>query len=124
MLKRIITGIFAVAVLIPILVFSETVVFPIAIAVVCSICLYEMFKCVGAARKISLTVPAYIFGTVFPFLLRYFEKPVSVAIIGAIVSLFYLIYVFAHIIWSHGKLSFEEGLTVYTLTLYIVFAFS
>ena len=81
-----------------------------------------MFKCIGALGKISLTAPAYLFAVAFPFLLRYMNSAVSVAIIGAISALLYLIYVFAHIIWSHGKLSFGNGLSAYTLSLYIIFA--
>ena len=124
MLKRIITGLLAAAVLIPILIFSNTVVFPVAIAVVGVICLYEIFKCIGAEKRISLTVPAYIAALVFPFLVRYMRNNVSVAIIAAIAALLYLIYLFIHIIWSHGKFTFSEALTEYALTLYILIAMS
>ena len=124
MLKRIITGVLAAAVLIPILIFSHTIVFPIAIAVVGVICLYEIFKCIGAEKRISLTVPAYLAALVFPFLMRYMQSAVSVAIIAAISALLYLIYVFIHIIWSHGNLAFSEALTQYTLTMYILVAMS
>ena len=122
MLKRIITGIVAILILLPVLIFSETIVFPFAISFASIICLCEIFKCVGSLRRISLTAPAYLFAVAFPFLLRYMSNTVSVAIIGAICALLYLIYVFAHIIWSHSKLSFSDGLNTYTLSLYIIFA--
>ena len=122
MLKRIITGLVAMAVLIPALVFSGTIVFPIAIAVVGVISLYEIFKCIGIIKKTLFIIPAYIAALIFPFLLRYMNSSTDVAIIAAICALMYLVYTFAHIIWSHGKFAFNDGLTAYMLVLYILFA--
>ena len=122
MLKRTITGLVAIAVLIPALIFSGTIVFPVAIAVVGIISIYEIFKCLGISKKTLFVVPAYIAAFVFPFLLRYMQSSTQVAIIAAICALMYLVYTFAHIIWSHGKFAFNNGLTAYVLVIYILFA--
>ena len=68
MLKRIITALVAVVVLVPILWFSNTVIFPVALAVVTLICLFEMFKCMGLNKNVALTFPVYLAAIVFPFL--------------------------------------------------------
>ena len=121
MLKRIITGIIAVAILVPVLIFSDTVVFPIALALVGLIYMFEIFKCLGLEKKISVILPAYCASLVFTFLVRYTNIAASIATICA---LLYLIYIFAHIIWSHGKFAFNDALTAYTLVIYILLSLS
>ena len=121
MLKRIITSIVAVAVLLPVLFFSNTVVFPIAIAIVLSICLYEIFKCTGTQKNFAVILPLYGFGAAAPFLLRYLET-VQFALIAFIVAALYTVYLFALIVWSHGKKPFGETVAVYILALYIITA--
>ena len=66
MIKRIITSIVAIGVLLPALIFSGTIVFPIAIAIVGIISLYEIFKCIGVNKMALFTIPAYISAIVFP----------------------------------------------------------
>ena len=66
MLTRIITSIVAVCVLIPALLLSNTVVFPVAIAVVAVISLYEMFKCFGYEKKWAMTIPLYLIAAAAP----------------------------------------------------------
>lgn len=124
MLKRIITSIVALAVLIPVLFFSDTVVFPIAIAAVSLIALYEIFKCIGMRKRIALILPIYLFTAISPFLLRYLESRVQYALIAFIVAALYAIYLFGHIIWSHGKLPFSDGAAMFALSLYILAAMS
>ena len=74
MLKRIITGIFLIAVSLPILIFSDTWVFPCAIAFVSVVCVFEMIRCMGMHKRIAMTAPLYAFSLIFPFLLRGFKN--------------------------------------------------
>ena len=74
MLKRIITAVFALCILVPILVFSDTVVFPCAVALVTVIALFEAYRCIDKAKKLVLCVPAYLFALVSPFIVRYVEN--------------------------------------------------
>jgi len=122
MLKRILTGAVAVCVLLPVLFFSHTIVFPIAIAVISIVALWELFKCIGISQKILTTFPSYCAAIIFPFLLRYVQNTMKVAMIAAIFALLYLIYIFALIVWSHWKFAFNEALTAYAMTLYMLLA--
>ena len=122
MLKRILTSIWALAILFFVLLFSETVVFPIAVAVVTLFCLFEMFRCMQLEKKLALGVPAYLIAIAAPFLLR---SPLPLAkstVILTVCAVLYLIYTFALIIWSHGSLPFEKVAATYMINLYIVFA--
>lgn len=124
MLKRIITAVVAMAVLIPVLIFSGTVVFPIAIALVSFLCLYEIFKCMGAQKKLSIVLPIYLFAVVSPFLLRMLDTYVQYALIAFIVSALYIIYLFARVVWSHGKFQISDAASIFIMSAYIIASLS
>ena len=124
MLKRVITGLIAICVLVPVLILSKTVALPISIAIVSVISLYEIFKCMGLEKKLYLSVPIYLFGAASPFLLRYnpFENTMAYPLLAFVFSAFYLIYIFTIIVWSHGKLKFSDLITVFAMSAYIIAA--
>lgn len=123
MLTRILTSVVALAVLFPALYFSDTAVFPALLAIVGIICLYEMLKCIGFHKRIGVIVPLYGFAAVSPFLLRCMQGGNFARIVFLFASL-YLLYLFVWIIWSHGQISFSEGMVVYLLSLYIIASLS
>ncbi len=120
MLKRIITSLVAVCVLVPVLIFSGTPALPIGIAVVSVIAIYEMLKCMGLYKKYQLSIPLYIAAMALPFMLRYFESRVHVAMICFISAVFYLAVVFISVIWSHGHLTFADALSMFAIGIYII----
>ena len=122
MLKRIITSIVAVCVLVPVLIFSGTWVLPAALAIVTAIALYEMLKCMGIHKKYIVTAPLYIAAIAVPFMLRGFDDKVAVAKIVFIGAALYLIAVFAAVVWSHGKFHFADGMAMFTISAYIIAA--
>ena len=124
MLKRILTSIVALAVLIPVLFLSDTVVFPVAVAIVSLVCLYEIFKCTKTHKKWAIVLPIYAFSAASPFLMRYLESYTQYALIAFIVAALYLIYLFSLIVWSHGKLPFGDTVAIFALSLYIIGALS
>jgi len=124
MLKRVITGGVALCIFFPVVIFSHTVAFPIAVAIVTIISLYEMFRCMGFEKKLYLSLPMYLFAAVFPFLIRYdplggLDKYATIAFMCAVV---YVIYLFTLIVWSHGKLIFSNVITLFTMCIYIIAA--
>ena len=60
MLKRIITAIIAILVFIPICIFSYTMIFPIAIALLSAVAVFEISKCLGYHKNLLLTIPLYL----------------------------------------------------------------
>lgn len=123
MLKRIVTGACLIAVLIPILVFSDTWAFPISLSVISALCVFEMVRCIGFHKNIALTFPLYAFAIAFPLLQRFFiQDTVFVAKIAIICAMLYLIYVFALVIFSHGKILYADALTMCLTVFYILLA--
>lgn len=122
MLKRVITGVCALCVLIPVLWFSETVVLPIAIAAVALISVFEMSRCMGYGKKLYITLPVYVFAAASPFLVRYLDSAVEFAMIAFICAVAYLMYLFVLIIYSHGRLTYGGIGSYFAVTAYIVAA--
>ena len=122
MLKRIITSIFALCVLIPVLIFSHTWVFYIAISLVSAICLFEIFKCLGQHKKLSITVPAYAIAVALPILQKLFDDAIKLIAVCSVCAIVYLVYCFALVVWSHGKLSYNDMAVSIFTSMYIVFA--
>ena len=122
MLKRVITSLVATCVLVPILIFSHTFIFPLAIAVITVVSLYEIFKCMGAHQRLYITIPMYLYGAAAPFLMRYnpFGEPMAFALISFMVGALYMVYLFSLIVWSHGKLKFGETVSVFAMSVYII----
>lgn len=122
MLKRIITSLVALCILIPVLFLSHTFVLPLGIAVVSVIALYEMYKCIGKGKMIAFTVPAYIFAAVSPFLYRYLDFNIAYGLIAFICAIAYVMYLFTLTVFMKGKVTFAEVGELFLVSVYIVAA--
>ncbi len=122
MLQRIITSVIALCVLLPILWFSDTWIFPVAISVISVICLFEMFKCMGLHKKLSITLPTYVIGTLLPILQRIPGFNTKVVPLAAVLAIAYLVYLFGLVVWSHGKFTYSDMSASALTSFYIVFA--
>lgn len=125
MLKRIITSVVAaVCLLLPALIFSHTVAFPLAVGIATVISVFEMLKCIGLHKKLSLSIPLYLASMAVPLGVRYYNDRLSLAMICFAFATAYIVYLFVHIIWSHGKLCFSDGAMLFTTAVYIISAMS
>lgn len=120
MIQRIITGVVGVAIIIPLFIFSNTIAFTVAIAFVTVMCLFEMFRCMGIHKKYAITMPAYTLSAVVPFFLRFLGDNTNAAKLCFVVSVIYLTIVFAAMIWSHGKIKFNDSMAIFVITAYII----
>ena len=75
MLKRTITAVVAIAVFIPVCWFSDTFVWPVAMTILSVAAAWEMTKCVGASKHISLLIPAFLTAIFVPCTVWRFPVP-------------------------------------------------
>ena len=123
MLKRTITALVSICVLLPILLFSQTVALPIAVAIVSFVALYEMYKCIGKSNKLYFCIPAYLFALIAPFLLRLLEGKIFIAL-SFICGAIYLLYLFMITVWLKGRVRFSEVAEIFLSSIYIISAFN
>lgn len=124
MLKRIITAIVAIAIFVPICIFSNYIVFPIAISALSIIGVYEVAKCVGQHKKWALIIPMYIFAGFIPMSRYFLLKQSHFFMLAMICFFFMLIYTFAYVMFVKNKEKISDVTTLYALFVYVVGCFS
>ena len=102
MKTRILTSVVAVAILLPVLIFADYPVLPFGIALCSVIAVFEMLRCMGLHRSVSISIPFYLIAVGMPFLVRHCAawRLHSIVLAAAVLCLLYL---FTVLIFSHGK---------------------
>ena len=130
MLTRVLTGAVASLLFIPICIFSEYVVFPIVIGILCFIGVYEMAKCLGFDKNYTITVPMYILAAGLPifrfFTPKIFNGGANTSFLACCMVLLFgmLIYVLAYVMFKKNTISLSSILTFFAMFVYIVGCFS
>lgn len=120
MKQRIITAVVAFFVLLPVLIFSDTFIFPLGLAVCAVLSVWEMFACVGLKNAWLFTAPMYVLGAAFPFLIRYLPDRELLAPIAICAAVVWTLYAFTVLIFSHGKYPLE-AVFVASFSLFYIF---
>ena len=120
MKQRIITAVVAFFVLLPVLIFSDTFIFPLGLAVCAVLSVWEMFACVGLKNAWLFTAPMYVLGAAFPFLIRYLPDRDLLAPVAICAAVVWTLYAFTVLIFSHGKYPLE-AVFVASFSLFYIF---
>ncbi len=142
MLTRIITAVVALCIFVPVCIFSETVLWEIAMSVLCAAAIYEIWHCIRGENKADekryigsfwLYIPA-VLAAVFLLWLPKFCSVVKINMIhqdGSRLAmqlfcpvLFVLMmYVFAVVVFSKGKISIANAGVMLMMTFYVTISF-
>ncbi len=136
LLKRTISALAYLCVLIPALVFSHTYAFPIVMSICAIICCYEMIKCIGQHKNPVISIPVYICAVFFPiyvrisstydlnswkpvdgFSLDFFKSSLGVALVMGL-------FIFGYAVFNTKKISVSDACTLYAMCFYIIAACS
>lgn len=124
MKQRIITAVVAFAVLLPVLLFSDTILFPLAVALCSAIAVHEMLSCIGLGKSYLLLLPLELAAVAMPFCVRYVENADVVQSIAFAIIISMLFYIFAVLIFSHGKYKLNELSVCLFTVMYILIGFN
>ena len=135
MKQRIMTGIIVVLIMIPILLFAQTPVLPIAIALGSVIAIFEISRCIGMQKAYPFVVPLYTLAASLPFLSRFMalgslnanvehESAKHLAQYGAILMIGILFYFFTIAIFSRGKYNLADVCVLFATAFYILMGFN
>jgi len=119
MLTRIITGVVALIIFVPVLFFSHTVIFDITIALISLLGTLELLKCVGLAKKYLICAPSCTVAFIVPLLIRYVRHEAIVLIV--VTYLFYLIYAS---VFARKNISTSDIALSFFATVYVTIAFT
>jgi len=127
MKQRLLTAVVGFAVLTPILIFSDTLVFPIAVAIFAALGAYELLGCIGQKQP-AILLPSVLIAAAFPMIARCLtahtgEIILSLLIISVIVYV-YLFYLFCTAVLSKGKYKVDVVATVFAAVVYTAVGFA
>lgn len=130
MLKRVITSVVALCVFIPILIFSDSWVFPIAMAFASLAGCYEMLGCTGQRKNVWVAVPIYALSVFFPMFMRYSYNYISQDSIEILLELalsiifISMLYIFGVSVFDNKRFPVKEAGLVFLSCLYIISSFT
>jgi len=119
MVVRIITGAVALVIFVPVLFFSHTVVFDLAIAFLSVMGTVELLRCMNVANKYIITVPSVFVACFIPLLYRYVITEVIVLIVVG--YLFYLLYA---AVFTRKHTSANDIALCFFATVYVTISFT
>lgn len=128
MKQRLITAVFGFAVLIPLMIFSDTPVFAVAVALLAAIGVFEMIGCIGLRGKLEVLLPSLIIAFAVPIMSRYIVKlngkiSYCLAVIAAVLFI-YMYYLMVLAVVSKGTKSIMDMALVFLTTAYISIGFA
>lgn len=142
MLTRIITAIVALCIFVPVCIFSDTILWEIAMTVLCTVAIYEIWHCIRGEDKNDpsryigsfwLYLPA-ILAAVFHIWLPQLaalwtskwglpkNSGIAMELLGS-VFFFVMMYVFAVVVFSKGKISIANAGVMLMMTFYVTISF-
>ena len=126
MKQRIITALVILAVAVPILIFSQYVVFQIALAALSGIAMFEVLGVLKLRRNLFLAIPAYAVSVAAPFSAYFVNDSWQNGYILLLCTVLfgYMMYSFAIAVFERGKLKFSDVATLLILLVYVTVAFT
>ena len=141
MKTRIITALVAIAGIFPFFWFSAPVgvssplhyLFPLLIAAIAFVSVFELLRCVGLDKNYFLAVPLYLAALAFPLLARVmYQSRAALIRAGVLAILVFGVYFFTVLVFSYGKEQTQEAeqcktgriALVYMTSVYIIGAYT
>ena len=126
MKQRLITAAILIAIALPIVIFSNYIVYPIALSVLAARAAFEFLRVFGVERNMLVSLPAYLLVIAFPQFPYFIDKSNFVSYIAALAaSVFvYMLLLMGISVFSKGKIPFSRISEVFITITYVVVTFS
>lgn len=124
MLTRILTGLCLALIAVPVVWFSHTFVFPLVVALLGVIGVYEMLRCLGLHKNVMLSLPSYLLAALAPSVTRFSGAFSEDGLLLFAVFYIYTLYILACAMFSKGKILFADAAKAVVSTVYILCGFA
>lgn len=123
---RTITAAIIIAAAIPIIVFSQYLVYPIILGILSCIAVFEMFRVLGIHKVFAISVPAYLMAAALPVASYFVTADTRLLyILGMMALIFaYMLYAMSVSVFSKGKLSMSKVAEAFMGVNYIIVSFT
>ncbi len=125
--KRVFTFFIGTAIIVPVLIFSDTWILQAFICLATTLALNEMYACIGQKKEYLCVVPGYLFGILTPVLYRLLSEKGELVYelrffkMFACCILLYAFFLLAVSVMTERKYTLESASTMFIVTFYIVF---
>ena len=128
MKTRVITGTIMTAVFVVPCILSNYLVYPIVMALLAAIAVFEMLRVLGIEKNFAVAIPAYLLALFMPTFAFYADElprgQYDYYLVMALSLTVYLVYLFVLAVLMRGRLKFSAVSGTFTTICYIVVAFS
>ena len=127
---RTITSTLLLAVMVPILILSEYLIYPIALAIFSVMAVFELLRVIGVHETWKISVPAYFMAVALPILTHdiFLDQNPELQknyMLFAVATIFaYMLYIMALAVFSKGQLRFSKVAEVFLSVTYVVMSFT
>ncbi len=112
----------------PLLIFSDYIVYPIALALLATLSCWELLRVFGMHRRLAIAIPTYVLSSCLPFfsygLFFPAEKQVTYLLIVALSVFAYLLYLAGYAVMSRGRANYTDIAKVFTAVTYVTVSFT
>lgn len=123
MKTRIITAVVCLAIFIPCLIFSGTVVFEILFSLLSGLAVFEIVRCTRKMNNLFVLIPSILVAMFMPFTVRLIKTSVGFPTMLIIFATVYMLYMFAVATFSKGKLPITDAAVITMMTIYVIIGF-
>jgi phosphatidate cytidylyltransferase len=128
MKTRIITAIVAILIFVPVLIFSDTIIFPIAFGILATVAAWEVLACVGMRKNTSAVILSMIAtAAAMAGAAHLSSTPGGTDHFEQLLLTFTYVYLFLMLtlsVFSKGKFPVGRALTASAMVFYVVFGFA
>ena len=125
---RILTAVIGIPIVVVVLLFSDTIVLPFAVALFSSVGVFEMLGCIGVRKKLEVTIPAMLFAAAMPFATRYgvgaLERSSYFMAVFASIAFVFMFYLMVLAVISKGTKTIGDMALTAVTTIYITVGFT
>ena len=123
LLKRILTGVIGIAVLVPFIIFSENWPLILLTVLMSAIAMYELLKCTGMLKKLAVSIPTFAIALEAQLLARLLDTDRYLTVM----LLSYMAFTVAMMtvaVFSKGSIKLSDLAQSVLMTVYVSFGFS
>lgn len=126
MKNRVTTSVAILAAMLTVVIFSEFIVYPLALALLAIIATFEVLRVIGSHKILTLSIPAYLISAAFP-LTAYFvdsNNSLEFLLILAAAVFVYLVWLMGVSVFSKGKIAFSKVSEMLVGVTYVAVSFT
>lgn len=126
MKRRFITAGIIIVVLTAVLFLSKFLVYPLVIALLSLVAVFELLKVLDMHKRLVVAIPSYLIAYALPTIC-YFVDPTyqhDYLLITAYVLVGFMLYLFGVSVFTKGKMSFSAISSIYMVVVYVIASFT